>query len=507
MPLVKAPAAQASHRGLRSAPLAEVSTGRLRGRQCDGALAFLGIPFAKPPLGALRWRAPAPPEPWAGVRDATAFGPCGIQSKIPGTVGELIGIATHETSEDCLYLNVWTPALDAAKRPVLVWIHGGGNTVGAGSQPRVNGEHLARRGDVVMVTINYRLGAFGFLHAPALGATGNEALLDQAAALRWVRQEIGAFGGDAANVTVFGQSAGGFDIAQLMAMPRAAGCFDKAVPMSGSLTTPVTADAAARTASALASAFDGMEKLRAAPADAIHACQGKIPDARWGPTLDGAVIADDPAAVLRAGRFTRSMPLLIGHTRDESTLFTMFNPRLATLDRAGLLALAQGPFGEHSEAAVSCFEAERGAAGLPTAPLDIWAAVATDRMFRMPAIRTAECHMAHTSTVWMYRFDHPSPAHDGRLGACHSVDIPFVWGTHRLPALRRFCGEGVDVARLSERVMAAWLAFARHGDPNTDDLPHWPAYDARARSTMLLRADPHLAPAPFEETRRLWTAR
>ena len=485
-------------------PLTEISTGRLRGQTQDGVVAFHGIPFAKPPVGELRWRAPAPPEPWAGVRDATAFGPCAIQSTIAGTVGELIGIATHETSEDCLYLNVWTPALDDAKRPVLVWIHGGGNTVGAGSQPRVNGGRMARVGDVVVVTINYRLGALGFLHAPELGASGNEALLDQVAALRWVRREIGAFGGDAANVTVFGQSAGGFDIAQLMAMPAAAGAFDKAVPMSGSLTTPVSADAAARTAQALASEFGGVDKLRAAAAADIHACQGNIPGARWGPTRDGAVIAEDAADVLRAGRFTRDMPLLIGHTRDESTLFTMFNPRLAAMDRDGLIEQARAPFGERAEVAVACFEAERAAANLPVEPWQTWAAVATDRMFRMPAIRTAECHLAHTGRVWMYRFDHPSPAHDGRLGACHSVDIPFVWGTHALPALRRFCGEGEAVARLSERVMAAWLAFARHGDPNTDALPDWPAYDARERTTMLLRDDARTAQAPFEETRRLW---
>ena len=489
-------------------PLAEISTGRLRGEAEGGVLAFRGIPFAKPPVGDLRWRAPEPPEPWSEVRDATAFGPCAIQSTIPGTVGDLIGIATHETSEDCLYLNVWTPALDNdnAKRPVMVWIHGGGNTVGAGSQPRVNGSRLARVGDVVVVTINYRLGALGFLHAPELGATGNEALLDQVAALRWVRREIGAFGGDAANVTVFGQSAGGFDIAQLMAMPAADGAFDKAVPMSGSLTTPVSAEAAARTAHALASEFGGMDKLRTASATDIHAAQGKIAGARWAPTRDGTVIAEDAADVLCAGRFTRAKPLLIGHTRDESTLFTMFNPRLANMDRDTLLEQARTPFGDRAAEAVSCYEAERAAANLPAEPWQTWAAIATDRMFRMPAIRTAECHLAHTGNVWMYRFDHPSPAHEGRLGACHSVDIPFVWGTHGLPELQRFCGEGEDVARLSNRVMAAWLAFARHGDPNTDALPPWPAYDALNRATMLLRGDAGTEHAPFEHARQLWAS-
>ena len=482
----------------------ETSYGRLRGDETNGVQVYKGIPFAKPPVGELRWRPPEPPDAWPGVREALTFGPCAIQSTIPGDVGELIGIATHETSEDCLYLNVWTPAADAGRRPVLVWIHGGGNTVGAGSQPRINGEHLARIGDVVVVTVNYRLGALGFLCAPELGASGNEALLDQVAALRWVRGEIAAFGGDPGNVTVFGQSAGGFDIAQLMAMPAAAGCFDKAVPMSGSLIPPVPAEAAQANAAALVNALGGWEHLRDVPAANVLAAQSKLAQARWGPTLDGSVIAEDAAAVLRRGDFTRDMPLMIGHTRDESTLFTLFNRRLANLDRAGLVELAREPFAELAEEAVSCYEQDRAAAGLGVEPFDIWAAVATDRMFRMPAIRAAECHRAHTSKVWMYRFDRQSPAHDGRLGACHSLDIPFVWGTHGLADMQRFCGTEDAVRRLSGRVMASYLAFARSGDPNNAAIPAWPTYATADRSTLLLDDEVAVAKAPLDAIRSLW---
>ena len=496
--------------------LVETTCGKLRGSVADGVFAFKGIPFAAPPVGALRWRAPQPVAPWAGVRDAVRFGPCAVQSRLPGDVGELIGIATHETSEDCLYLNVWSPGLAAAKRPVLVWIHGGGNTVGAGSQPRVNGERLARVGDAVVVTVNYRLGALGFLHAPELhapelGATGNEALLDQVAALRWVRREIAAFGGYPGNVTVFGQSAGGFDIVQLMAMPAAAGCFDRAVPMSGPLTRPVAAARAAETSAALAAELGGWEKLRSAPAETILRLQSRIPGARWAPTLDGTVIVEDAAKVLAEGRFTKGMPLMIGHTRDESTLFTMLDERLAGLDRDGLLALAGEHFGDRAAEAVACYEAERGDAGLPTAPAAVWAAIGTDRMFRLPAIRTAECHLAHTPDVWMYRFDRPSPAHGGRLGACHSLDIPYVWGTYGLPAMRRFCGEDDAVARLSAKAMASWLSFARTGTPTVDGIS-WPRYQAGGggkagrRGTLLLDDKPQLAEAPFDATRELWAA-
>ena len=427
--------------------------------------------------------------------------PAPFKRRLPGAVGELIGIATHETSEDCLYVNVWTPAPDHAKRPVMVWIHGGGNTVGAGSQPRVNGEHLARIGDVVVVTVNYRLGALGFLHAAELGASGNEALLDQAAALRWVRAEIEAFGGDPGNVTVFGQSAGGFDIAQLMAMPAAEGCFDRAVPMSGSLIPPVPAEDAERTAAALAAEFGGFDKLREATAEQILECQARIPGARWGPTLDGTVIAEDAAEVLARGQFTRDMPLMIGHTRDEATLFTTFGR--PAVERPRLLEAAREAFGD-AEVAVATYEQDRAESGLRNASGDVLAAIATDRMFRIPAARTAECHLAHSSNVWMYRFDHESPA-DPTLQSCHSLDIPFVWGTYGIEAMQRFCGKGEPITNLSRSVMSRYLAFAREGNPNTPDAPEWPAYNTKARPTMLFTdAGNEVASAPLDASRRLW---
>lgn len=480
----------------------ETSFGRLRGQVASGVHAFRGIPFARPPVGDLRWRAPEPPAPWAGVRDALEFGPCAIQSTLPGAVGELIGIATHETSEDCLYLNVWTPAPDAARRPVMVWIHGGGNTVGAGSQPRINGEHLARIGDVVVVTLNYRLGALGFLHAPELGSSGNEALLDQAAALRWVRAEIEAFGGDAGNVTVFGQSAGGFDIAQLMAMPAAEGCFDRAVPMSGSLIPAVAAEDAERTAAALAAEYGGFDKLRDVPAEQILASQSSIPGARWSPTLDGIVITENAADVLARGQFTHDMPLMIGHTRDESTLFTTFGR--PPIERERLLETARDAFGDDAEDAVATYEQDRSESSLRSAPGDILAAISTDRMFRIPAARTAECHLAHSSNVWMYRFDHESPA-DPTLQSCHSLDIPFVWGTYGIDAMQRFCGTGDAIAALSDSLMSRHLAFAHTGNPNTADGPEWPTYETANRATMLFDGTgSRVANAPLDASRRLW---
>lgn len=478
--------------------------GKLEGLNQDGLDVFLGIPFAAPPVGKRRWLPPRPPEPWTGVRDAKSFGPSAIQSTIPGTVGELIGIAVGETSEDCLYLNVWTPACDSAKRPVMVWIHGGGNTVGSGSQPRVNGAQLAKTGDVVVVTLNYRLGALGFLHAPALGSSGNEALLDQVAGLRWVKEQIEHFGGNPNNVTVFGQSAGGFDIAQLMAMPAAKGCFDKAIPMSGSLTNQVSAESAVETAEKLAEAFGGFDRLRDVPAEQIHAHQTQLPGARWAPTRDGRVIVEDAADVLKRGDHTLGMPVMIGHTRDESTLFTIFNRQFENMDRGQLHELLERAVGERTDSALESYVVDREAETLGTEPIDLWSAVSTDRMFRMPAIRTAEAHQNHTKQLWMYRFDYESPAHDGRLQSCHSLDIPFVWGTYDSDRMQRFCGQGESVEILSSKLMQSYLAFAHEGDPNHAGIPSWDPY-GDSRTTMCFDREVGSSNAPMDRTRAFWS--
>ena len=487
--------------------IVETTSGKLRSVVRNGIHTFRGIPFAKPPVGDLRWRAPEDPEPWAGILEAADFGSCAMQSTIPGDVGELIGLATHDISEDCLYLNVWTPAIDGSKRPVLVWIHGGGNTAGAGSQPRINGEHLARTGDVVVVTCNYRLGVFGFLHSPELGASGNEALLDQVKALRWVRSEIANFGGDPENVTVFGQSAGGFDIAQLMAMPAAEGCFDKALPMSGSLRTPTPADRAHESASSLASKFGGFDRMRSVSAEDLLKAQIEFrAELANGPVLDGQVIDQDTAKSLSDGRFTKNLPLMIGICRDESTLFTMFDPRNRDLSEEQLLQIMRSRFDDQSEEVLEAYKDERATAGLPIQPVDILAARSTDEMFRMPAIQTAECHLQHSSNVWMYRFDHESPAHDGMLQACHSLDIPFVYGTYEIPSMQRFCGSGPHIGRISAAVMECYLSFARCGDPNNELIPDWPTYTTASRSTILFNTEMSIADAPLDGVRKYWFA-
>ncbi len=497
-------------------PQVTTTLGALAGDTDDGCLVFRGVPFAQPPVGERRWRPPEPLPAWTGVREASEFSASAMQRRLPGDVGDLIGIPAQTQSEDCLYLNIWTPACDDRKRAVLVWIHGGGNVVGSGTQPRIDGKHLALTGDVVVVTLNYRLGLFGWLHAPILGAYGNEGLLDQTAALFWVRREIAAFGGDPDNVTVFGQSAGGFDIAHLMAMPAATGAFDKAIPMSGSLIETITKVDARAVAEKFLLRFGGWDdpaRMRQVDANDLLDYQvelsgGGLGGARFGPVADGYALGLDAETRIGAGIQTKGMPLLIGHTKDEFNLFSSTSPDANAMSDNDLLAAATAPFGAMRAAeGVDCYQRARDARGDPADHRSVWNAIMTDSMFRIPAVRTAEAQGRHTPEVWSYRFDYPSPAYDGRLGACHSLDIPFIWGTYQAENMKRFCGEASpQLAALSETMMSTWLAFAKTGNPNNDQLPDWPTYRSDTRSVMTVNHDCAVVEAPGEQERAFWAS-
>ena len=344
------------------------------------------------------------------------------------------------------------------------------------------------------------------MFAPELGAPGNQALLDQIEALTWVRDEIESFGGDPNNVTLFGQSAGGFDIAQLMGMPAAHGLFAKAVPMSGSLRNPQTPEAAAKATEKLSAMFGGIDQLRNVKAKDLLAVQLNTAELSFpvAPVVDGTYIKDDPEKVMAEGLYTKDMPILIGICRDESTLFVKFNPANQSLTEEDLLAILRSTFEDKAQEVLDTYKEERKSAGLPTLPVDILSARGTDSMFRMPAIRTAEAHLKHSENVWMYRFDHESPAHDGMLQACHSLDIPFVWGTYGLPAMQRFCGTGEDIARISSAIMKTYLAFAHTGNPKSDAFSEWPPYSTKGRQTVLLNREFEVAEAPLDNVRQFY---
>lgn len=501
----------------------EVKTtdGALRGeRTSAGVAVFRGIPYAAPATGERRYRPPAPVEPWSGVRDATQFGPAAMQGQRRAAAGVFAGAfgpADLGLSEDCLSLNVWTPATDGAKRPVMVWIHGGAFRMGTGASPGYDGTTLVRRGDIVLVTLNYRLGVLGFLHAPEIGSV-NLGLLDQVAALEWVQREIEAFGGDPAQVTIFGESAGGKSVECLLAMPRARGLFRRAIAQS-TYAPPMDPDAAAERARSLATRLGlaGLEDLRRVPAEdlldadaqlLLETARGGAPGGA-GPVVDGEILPSLPIDGVAAGA-AADVPLLVGTTLDEARLFGAFagGADAATLDESALTARVGdlvGPDADPTQV-IALYRETLAAAVEPSEPADIVSAITTDKMFRQHSIRLASAQAGRQASTFMYLFGWKSRAMDGRLGACHGIELPFVFGTHDAP-LGRLAGDGPDARRLAEAVQDAWLSFATTGRPTSPLLPEWPAYDDTDRATMLLGAESRRARAPFDEVRRWWDGR
>jgi para-nitrobenzyl esterase len=494
----------------------ETPSGCLAGARKGAIASFKGIPFAKPPIGPLRWRLPEPAEPWTGIRDATRFAPTCPQA--PTQVEALMGATVGEQSEDCLYLNVWTPGCDDARRPVMVWIHGGAFVLGAGSHGIYNGKHLAGR-DVVVVTINYRLGAFGFLAlSPATGGrapgTGAEGLADQILALDWVRRNIAAFGGDPANVTIFGESAGGMSVATLLASPPARGLFHKAIAQSGAAHIGHDGDRAARVAHAFLeemglSPDDGLKAVEA-PYSAIIAAQvallaktnagkdtrklGALP---FQPAVDGALIPARPIGPLREGE-GRGVPLLTGTTREEWKLFTAADPRLRLMSAKSFAERVERLAGAAAPAMLDAYD--------DGSPFERFNALMTDKTFAVPAARLAEAQ-SRVAPVYAYRFDWRSSFLGGLMGSCHALDIGFTFGTHVQRLAGAFFGTGAAAETLARDMMDAWAQFARSGDPSTPASGSWPRYEPATRPTMIFGdGAPHVVHAPNEARLRSWDA-
>ncbi len=505
-------------------PRVEIASGRIEGSHEDGVLVFRGIPYARPPQGALRLRAPLPPEPWSGVREAKVFGASAPQN--PGRLAALLGAPTETYAEDCLYLNVWTPGADAARRPVLVWLHGGGFTTGSGSQPIYRGARLAKRGDVVVVTVNYRLGALGYLHLAGAGrraedAPGNLGLRDQLAALAWVRENIAAFGGDPGNVTLFGESAGAMSVGTLLGTPRARGLFSRAILQSGAASNVYDPEDALRVAETFMKELglvpDDLDGLRAKPLEAVLAAQeravaqliGVVPQLPFQPVVEGDLLPRPPLAAI-AGGLSREVPVMIGTNLEEQKLYSPTDPKSLQLDDEGLLrrcrrALpAPGPDGRpRGEHAIQRYRAAREGR-CDVSPRELWFAIETDRWFRIPATRLAEQHAAHQPATWAYLFTWKSPALGGMLGSCHALEIPFVFGCVDDRLVQRFVGDHPAVAGISQRMQDAWLGFARSGDPAHLELGAWPRYDAARRATMHFGEECRVEDAPFEAERVFW---
>lgn len=489
--------------------------GKLGGLEQDRLAVFKGIPFAAPPVGARRWLPPQKPAPWEGTRDARKFGAACPQLPLPSVV--LGGMQIEERqSEDCLYLNVWSPKADNKRRPVMVWIHGGAFRIGSGAQMIYDGSSLARRGDVVVVTINYRLGPFGFLRLADLTngkipASGNEGLLDQVAALEWVRDNIAQFGGDPANVTVFGESAGAMSIGALLAMPAARGLFHKAIPQSGAChigrpagRANLYAEKIVAGSGATARNADSMRALTVEKLlRATLQPDGRTENPELGMSayqlvLDGRHLPGVPIQHVAHGS-APEVPILVGSTLDEMRLFTVVDPRNARLDRDQLNHRVGEMLGaEIADQLINKYREARGSRGEPVTPLEILSAVETDRVFRMPAIKLAESQLVHQPGVFNYLFTWRSPMMEGALGSCHALELGFVFGTYDRPAMKQFFGAGPEAANLASHMQDAWTAFARSGDPG------WSPYRGSRRTTMSFDAKSHAVDAPREGERLAW---
>ncbi|MGW4924809.1 carboxylesterase/lipase family protein [Streptomyces parvulus] len=488
-------------------PVVRTAAGAVRGRVEDGLAVFRGIPFAEPPVGARRFAAPAPVRPWDGTRDAYAFGPPPPQDLgIAGPVGPPPG------GDDWLTANVWTPEPGpAARRPVMVWIYGGAYRIGHSGSPGYDARRIAADGDLVVVTFNYRVGMEGFAHIE--GAPANRGLLDQVAALEWVRDNIAAFGGDPGRVTVFGESAGAGSVAALLAMPSAAGLFGRAIAQSvpGTYFSPELARDIGTALAAEAGLRPTVADLAAvAPEQLVKAGQALAPKMpgrvdRWGqaaptvtpyaPVVDGEVLPVTPWRALVSGA-SRDVDLVVGHNRDENRLFTMLAGKLGMIgeERAGAALRLYAPGGE----------AAYRAAFPDLSPNDLYERVQTDWLFGMPSLHLAEAHLAGGGRAHVYELTWPAPAHGGALGACHALDVPLLFGTFAadLGALL-FAGAepSPEALALSSRFRSSWTAFARTGDPG------WPAYDTQRRLVQVLDAEPVVTPYPEEASRRLWEGR
>ncbi|MBN1381256.1 MAG: carboxylesterase/lipase family protein [Deltaproteobacteria bacterium] len=493
--------------------IVETKAGKIQGYETDGIKIFKGIPYAESPVGELRFSPSVPKESWSGVLDCTKPGPIVPQRDAPFSPKPL----PPQDEEGCLNLNVWTPGTDAGRRPVLFWIHGGGFSFGSGSFD--DGSQLARRGDCVVVTINYRVNIFGFLYIKDKMA--NLGQLDQINALEWVQANIDRFGGDPENVTIFGESAGAVIVCSLMAMPAAKGLFRRVIAESGNAHPKSynPQDGLAGTGKILAAlgVEDGdINALRKIPAEEIVKVAERVElEARaegllfpYGIYVDGKTLPEHPLEAIRRG-YAKDVELIIGTNRDEAKLYTALMPSGQNLDEGGLLkAVAKmlARYDQDEAAAARMIDVYRQAreGKLPTDPQNILDAMTTDSRFRIPALLLAEAQSQHQHHVFSYLFTYQSPALGGKLGACHGLEVPFVFG--KLGEKQRFIfpGRSPEIDTLSNNMLDAWTAFARTGNPSHDGLPAWPPFDLVQRRTMIFDLETRIDEDPFGAERKAW---
>ncbi|MFH0768657.1 MAG: carboxylesterase/lipase family protein [Chloroflexota bacterium] len=502
--------------------IVETTTGKVEGLEKDGLRIFLGIPFAAPPIGDRRWLPPEPVKPWTGVKETKSFVATAPQVITPidesspfqvsPTVDTSLGIQPP-INEDCLHLNIWTPATDDAHRPVMVWIHGGAFTVGTSASPLSNGGVLARRGDVVVVTINYRVNIFGFLRLKditngRIPSIGNEGILDQVAALKWVRDNIEAFGGDPGNVTVFGLSAGGASITALFAIKTAKGLFHKAISQSGSAHFLNDLNEA----NLYAEHFLNILGVNGSDVNTLRTLTMKQLLENYTKTLpvpkgvrlpmvvtDGEIIPEMPIGSIKAGS-ADGIPLIAGTTADEWRRWQAVDPAIENLDEGRMFGRFRRMMPDWDMVdTAKAYREVLTRRGIVATPAEIYMAIMTARMFWIPTTRTLEAQGRRGNPVYSYIFTWKAPFRGGMFGAFHGIDSGFLWGNYH-PGI---VGSSPAVNALSRNMQDAWLAFAHTGDPSIEGLGKWPVYGER-RKTMLLGEQCSIQDAPLEEDRHIW---
>ena len=505
-------------------PVVETASGRVAGVTTGGVHVYKGIPYGASTAGANRFMPPRKPEPWTGVLEAVAYAGRSPQAPASAQRPELATVwgpvDTLPVGEDCLTLHVWTPALDNAKRPVMVWLHGGAFSYGSANSPRYDSTNLARRNDVVVVAVNHRLNIFGHLDLSQAGGerfaqSGNAGVLDLVQALEWVRDHAARFGGDPGNVTIFGQSGGGGKVSALMTMPRAKGLFHKSIIQSGASVRFAERERTTRLADAvlkhLGLRADQLDALQALPLarlqEAVEPAQATLPRARqplldrynFGPVIDGGLLPQqpfDPAAPA----VSDDVPLMIGDTKDEAAIFLAPDDAVwnRTLGEAELARRVGAVAGGSAEVLLAWYKRR----GRDASAADRLITMLTASNFAVRSLLLADRKAARgMAPVWKYSFDWETPAFGGRLKASHSVEVPFVFDTLQV------IGDGhrkAGAQALADRVSATWATFARTGNPANASIPAWPAYEAGRRAVMRFDDECRVEHNPDAEAWPLW---
>ncbi|MBN2074029.1 MAG: carboxylesterase/lipase family protein [Dehalococcoidales bacterium] len=494
-------------------------SGKLEGIYQDGLCVFKGIPYAEPPVGTLRWMPPQPVKKWDGVRPAKEYGAMAPQLAMAGPSDSpgAPNFGNVPQSEDCLFLNIWTPGLDDKKRPVMFWIHGGAFIIGAGSETFLDSGVLPKRGDIVLVSINYRLGVPGFLNlneitGGKIPSTGNEGILDQVAALEWVQENIADFGGNPDNITIFGFSAGGMSIGTLLALPAAKGLFHKAMNRSGAANVVSTLDSAVDIAEQYLSIYglsdndtdgirnlstqqllDGQQKL----GERLREQENRATP--FQPVVDGKVLPELPLIAIRNGS-ARNITLMAGNSRDELKSTYGMNPAMKDLDESGIIERLNANLPpEIVPRLVQAYRESMKRENPTVTPLDIFGSINTDLMFRIPTLRLVEAQRENGVKSYNYLCAYKSPAMGGVLGAMHGLDNPFLFGTLD----SQFTGNGIEQQSMAIKMQDSSVAFARTGNPSCESIGTWLEYGTE-RNTMVFDINTRVEKAPYEEERHAW---